>query len=196
VSVEPAKRFANAGQMLSALYKAAPKLLTDELAAKVMPARVADWRKVRRVGFVDRYKRVFPILARCVECGEPISESMSVCPWCRSGRNRFDTRSRFSYVCLSCHKGVLAEWRYCPWCYGPGFATVSSVASGTARYHARCRFCHGKLMRFMRYCPWCHRKVRKPWRVHPFGEICTGCRWSVDSSYWNYCPWCAQRLLP
>ena len=192
MSVDPAKRFANAGQMLTALSKAAPKLLTAHVARK----QPADWRKVRRTGFVDRYRRVFPILAHCVDCGEPIAESMIVCPWCRSRRNRFDTRSRFSYVCLRCHKGVLAEWRYCPWCYGPGFATVSSVASAAAHYHARCRFCDGKLMRFMRYCPWCHRKVRKPWRVHPFGEICTTCRWSVDSNFWNYCPWCVQRLIP
>jgi hypothetical protein len=50
-------------------------------------------------------------------------------------------------------------------------------------------------MRFMRYCPWCHRKVRKPWQVRPFHEICGRCGWSVDSVFWNYCPWCKQRLI-
>jgi RNA polymerase subunit RPABC4/transcription elongation factor Spt4 len=150
---------------------------------------------MRRGAFIKKYGRVLPVLFRCVDCSEPIAESMLVCPWCGSRRNRFDSNSQFSHICARCHKGVLPEWRYCPWCYGQGFASPSSIRTAGARYQAHCKYCKGKLMRFMRYCPWCHRKVRQAWQVRPFPEICGRCKWPVDSKFWNYCPWCGQCLV-
>jgi len=154
-----------------------------------------DWQKLRRQAFIRRYKKVFPVLFRCVDCGEPVAESMMICPWCGSNRNRFDSRSRFSHICPRCHKGVLPEWRFCPWCYGAGFKSPSSARSKGVRYNSQCKYCGGKMMRFMRYCPWCHRKVRRPWKVRIFPDVCKHCRWPVDSSFWNYCPWCETSLL-
>ena len=195
LSVNPARRFANAEQMRTALLQAIPRNLKGKLALKSAGKEKDDWRKVRRKAFIRRYSKVFPVIFRCVECGEPIAESMAVCPWCGSRRNRFDTHNEFSYICPRCHKGVLAEWRFCPWCYGAGFKSPSSERSKGVRYHDRCKYCNGRLMRFMRYCPWCRRKVRQKWGVRPFPEVCGRCGWPVDSGFWNYCPWCKQGLL-
>lgn len=193
LSIDPELRFENAGKMLAAMIKALPK--SQQKALKVIEKKESDWHKVRREAFIKRYGRIFPILFKCVECDEPIAEIMQICPWCGSQRNRFDTRSRFNYICPRCHKGILPEWRFCPWCYGPGFDAPTSVRSAGVRYHALCKYCDGKLMRFMRYCPWCHRKVRRPWQIRPFSEICGNCGWSIDSDFWNYCPWCRQNLM-
>ncbi len=193
--VDPAKRFANADQMLTALIEATPKGLKKGFALKLRGRKRPDWRQMRRESFVQRYQKVLPFIVRCVKCGEPMDERMVICPWCGTGCNRFDSRSRLSHICGRCHKGVLAEWRFCAWCYGPGFASPSTKRTAGVRYQADCKYCGGKLMRFMRYCPWCHRKVRGPWQVRPFPEICGKCGWSVDSSFWNYCPWCKQGLV-
>jgi len=195
LSVDPNKRFANAEQMLNALIEATPRALRKGFALKLKDRKKLDWRQMRREAFIKRYQKALPCLLQCVQCGEPIDERMSICPWCGSDRNRYDTQSRFSHICPRCHRGVLPEWRFCPWCYGAGFDSPSPGRSTSVRYHARCKYCKGKLMRFMRYCPWCRRKVRRPWQVRPFPEICTQCKWSVDSSFWNYCPWCKQTLI-
>jgi serine/threonine protein kinase len=194
LAVDPEQRFANAGQMLTALLEATPKSLKNGLALKSLERKKSAWQKIRRQAFIKRYSKVFPAFFRCVECGEPIAESMLICPWCGSERNRFDENSRFSYICPQCRKGVLPEWRFCPWCYGPGFESPSSMRTKGVHYQTRCKYCNGKLMRFMRYCPWCHRKVRQQWQIRPFPQVCSRCGWSIDSSFWNYCPWCKQSL--
>jgi serine/threonine protein kinase len=195
LSVDPARRFANAGQMLSALREAVPRQLRSALALQIVRGKRQDWQQLRREAFMKRYGRVFSSLSSCVSCGEPIAESMQICPWCGSGKNRFDYSSGFNHVCGRCSRGVLPEWHYCPWCYGVGFESPSGLLSKGVRYQGRCRYCKGKLIRFMRYCPWCRRKVRKAWRVWPFPEVCGECGWSVDTTFWNYCPWCKQKLF-
>jgi len=194
LAVEPAKRFGSAAEMLDAMLEAAG----GDLVKGYIPARSkkkrTDWRQMRSKAFVKRYGRVLGNVLPCVDCGEPIAESMLICPWCGSGRNRFDSTTSFTHICPRCHKGVLPEWRYCPWCYGEGFDSPSPVRSKNVRYQSRCKYCGGKLMRFMRYCPWCHRKVSQSWHVRPFPEICSRCNWPVDSAFWNYCPWCKQNL--
>lgn len=195
LAVDPARRFANAEQMLNALLQAMPKAVKNGLSTHLATRKKTDWQKLRRDTFVNRYKKIFSVFFRCVHCGEPIAESMTVCPFCGTGRNHFDTRSSLSHICTRCHKGVLPEWRFCPWCYGPGFKSPSTTRTTGVRYHSRCRHCRGPLMRFMRYCPWCHRKVRKPWHVQPFTEVCGKCGSSVDSVFWHYCPWCSQALF-
>ena len=196
LDVDPHKRFHNAEKMLTALLEAIPKTLKDGLGRRLSSRKKPNWRQMRREAFISRYNKSFPAILTCTQCGEPIAESMLVCPWCGSDDNRFDSRSKFNYVCPRCHKGVLAEWRFCPWCYGPGFESPSSFRTAGVRYNSRCRHCKKPLMRFMRYCPWCRRKVTKPWQVSSFPEICNRCKCSVDSSFWNYCPWCRQNLLP
>jgi len=195
LSVDPEKRFADAGQMLTALVQATPKSLLEKLKLKPEAGRKLNWRSVRREAFIKRYNRVFGRFCRCISCGEPIAESMFICPWCGSDRNRFDDSTGFSYICPRCHRGVLAEWRFCPWCYGPGFESPSTTRTAGARYHGVCRYCGGRLMRFMRYCPWCRRKVRDNWRVRPFPQQCPSCSWPVDREFWIYCPWCGHSLV-
>lgn len=195
LTIDPDKRFANAEKMRSALLAAIPKNLKPGPVVRATGARKLDWLKMRRSAFIKRYRTVLPTIFRCTDCGEPIAESMKICPWCGSERNRFDANTPYSHLCTRCHRGVLPEWRFCPWCYGPGFAEPATTRTAGVRYHSRCRYCHGKIMRFMHYCPWCRRKVRRNWQIRPFPEVCTSCNWSVDSTFWNYCPWCEKSLV-
>jgi hypothetical protein len=195
LAVDPERRYATADEMHAALLQVVPKSLKLAPGLKGAGKRKLDWQKLRRAAFLKRYGTVAPTVFKCIDCTEPITENMSVCPWCGSDRNRFDTTTPFSHVCPRCHRGVLPEWRYCPWCYGPGFASPAETLTSGVRYHSRCKHCNGGLMRFMRYCPWCRRKVHRPWQVRPFPEICEHCGWSVDSTFWSYCPWCKQSLL-
>jgi serine/threonine-protein kinase len=194
LAVDPAKRFANADKMLTALSQALPRNLQTAFVVKNADRRKVDWRKARRGAFLKRYSKVLNPVFRCVNCSEPISESMLVCPWCGTDRNRFDRNTQLDRICPRCHKGISNEWHYCPWCYGSGFQTHPSERRAGIRYHSRCKHCKGKVARFMRYCPWCRRKIRKPWQCRPFPETCSRCGWSVDSDFWRYCPWCKQNL--
>ena len=194
LSVDPEKRFANAGLMLDALRVATPKKFRTAGHQKSTHRR-SDWKKVRQQAYLKKYEKVLGAAFECTKCGEPITEAMQICPWCGTERNLFDSRSTFERVCPDCHKGVLPEWRYCPWCYGPGFDSPSETKSTGVRYHGKCRHCGGKLMRFMVYCPWCQRKVQRPWRVSAFGEICSKCHGPVDTDFWIHCPWCTQQLI-
>jgi hypothetical protein len=115
LAVDPGKRFANAEKMLAAMLEAVPKNLKTGFILKTGNGKKLDWRKMRRGAFLKRYDRVISAAFRCADCGEPIAESMMLCPWCG-------------------------------------------------------------------------RKVRQPWQVRPFPEICTKCGWSVDTNFWNYCP--------
>ncbi len=195
LAIDPQRRFADAGEMRTSLIEAMPRSLRLGLGQRGHERHKLDWHKARRGAFLKRYDKVLSASFRCVDCGEPVAESMTICPWCGSDRNRFDANTAFSYVCPRCSRGVLPEWRYCPWCYGPGFASPSETPTKGVRYHRRCVHCGGGLLRFMRYCPWCRRKIRKPWRVRPFPEVCGRCKWSVDSDFWSYCAWCRQRLV-
>jgi serine/threonine protein kinase len=195
LAIDPDKRFTNAEKMRLALIQAIPKNLKPAHIKKTAAKKKLDWQKMRRGAFITQYTKALPVVFRCVDCGEPIAESMLICPWCGSSKNRFDTNTTFSHVCTRCHKGVLPEWRFCPWCYGPGFASPAETRTRGVHYHKKCKYCGGKIMRFMRYCPWCHRKVHRPWQVRPFPEICSRCGWSVDTSFWNFCPWCEQSLV-
>ncbi len=195
LAMDPQRRFADAEEMLGALLEAVPKGIQTHPGHGAVRRRRLDWRKNRRGAFIRRYGKVLTASFRCTDCGEPISESMIACPWCGSERNRFDEGTPFSHVCRRCHRGVLPEWRFCPWCFGPGFKDPSETQTPGVRYQGRCSHCRGKLMRFMRYCPWCRRKVRKPWQVRPFPEVCGRCDWPVDSQYWTFCPWCRQLLV-
>jgi len=195
LEIDPAKRFANAEQMLAALLQATPRKLQNGYIPKLKQADKVDWKQMRRNAFLRRYGRTLSLGQKCIDCGEPISEAMQICPWCSSERNRFDATTNFTHYCPDCHRGVLGEWPYCPWCHRGSFEPSSDKPTPNVRYNAHCRHCNGKMMRFMRYCPWCHRKANRPWQVKPLPEICCKCYWSVDSNYWNYCPWCRQSLL-
>ena len=195
LGVDSNRQFANAGQMLDALNEALPKAVKKRMSGQSAPtARPADWRQIRRETFARRYGKALSLGQRCCGCREPIDERMLFCPWCGSDRNHFDTSSKFDLICPDCRRGVLPEWKFCPWCYGPGFQVQSENGTPGVRYQGSCRYCKGKLMRFMSYCPWCHRKVRRPWQMSPFPEVCGRCHWSVDEGYWDFCPWCQQML--
>jgi serine/threonine protein kinase len=191
--INPAQRFAQADQMLTALHEAIPRRLRGTLAPQLIHKR-QDWLGARRQAFQQRYGKVLGPLQRCCECKELITEAMLACPWCGSTANRFDATSAFSHICRRCHRGMLPEWRYCPWCYGVGYEPTRHTRTPGFRYPGHCAACQGPMLRFMRYCPWCRAKVRIAWAVRPFPEVCGKCDWSVDSSHWRFCPWCCDRL--
>jgi serine/threonine protein kinase len=195
LAVSPNKRFSDSHEMLESLLEAIPKRILKSLTPRLVVKRKPNWQQVRRQSFLHKYRKTFGVLHACRDCGEPIAEPMSVCPWCGSERNRYDSRSTFDLVCPDCHKGIMPEWRFCPWCYGPGFAHPAETTTHGARYVDNCRHCGGKLMRFMRYCPWCHRKLHQNWQVSPFPEKCSKCGWPVDTNFWIYCPWCQHLLV-
>ncbi len=195
LSVDPKGRFANASEMANAFIEAVPKKLKNAVHEKTTYKRQKNWRKIRTESFIRKYKKLFGSFHKCRDCGEPITESMLICPWCGSEKNHFDRRSHFKYICPRCHKGLSEQWRFCPWCYGYGFEMPHPDKPSPIRYHSRCKYCNGKIMRFMRYCPWCRRKITKSRQVRPFPEVCSKCGWSVDTEYWNYCPWCKQSLI-
>jgi eukaryotic-like serine/threonine-protein kinase len=192
MDAEPEKRFANAQQMLTAFDEALPSGIKRRLL--ISADATPDWQQLRKKTFVQKYRRVIADFYPCVECGESIAEAMHCCPWCGSERNRFDDRTRFSHLCHRCHRGVAPQWRYCPWCYGAGFEPQQGSGTVRMEYNDRCEHCRGKMTYFMKYCPWCNRKHGR-WQIRPFPEVCNGCGWSVDSSYWVYCPWCEQKLI-
>lgn len=190
---DPHKRFVSAKQMLAAMEQALPRALYDKRAANAKK-KTPDWRQLRRANFTQRYQKALGTLFSCVDCGEPIAESMQACPWCGSERNRFDDRSQLSHICHHCHRGVAPDWHYCPWCYSSGF--IPQEPNGTKPdYKTKCTYCGGKMMNFMKYCPWCHKKPKHPWHLPPFTEICNACGSSVDTNYWIYCPWCTSKLI-
>ena len=179
--------------MLQALDEALPAPLKKVLltARKTIP----DWKQLRRQSFTKRYKKVFIFFHSCSDCGEPIAEPMSFCPWCGSGKNASK---------LHC---FLAFLRPLPQGYAAGVELLSVVqrhrlhCPRTDRAYrlfpitAGAAIAGGKSLRFMKNCPWCHRKIKKKWLVWPFPEICGKCGSSVDSEFWSFCPWCRQFLL-
>jgi serine/threonine-protein kinase len=195
LDIDPSHRFANASSMLDEMRRAIPQKLRKSLSVTIVDNRKVDWQQLRRESFVTRYRKIFGHFTDCVDCGEPVSEFMSFCPWCGSDNNRFDYSTQFSLFCPRCHRGVSPKWRFCPWCYGSGFEPQPEQNELKHNYQTRCRHCGEKLMRFMRYCPSCRRKIRIKWKVFPFPEVCGRCGWSVDSNYWNYCPWCHNQLV-
>lgn len=195
IALDPKKRFASASAMLAAMRQSTPTSILRALGTRVVQPPRTDWVQLRRDTFDKRYQRVFTMFHHCADCGEPITESMQLCPWCGSDRNRFDDSTMLTHVCHHCRRGVLPEWSYCPWCYSGRFEPQDKSGIDYAYSSTRCGKCRGKLPRFAKYCPWCHARVKQKWQVWPFPDICCSCGSSVDSLYWNYCPWCKTCLL-
>ena len=195
LTLDPQKRFTQAGDMLCAFTDAIPQRLRVSPLSLPANGTRPDWIKMRRQAFQQKHGQILNTHHLCRHCKEPVSEAMLACPWCGTKDNRFDLTTRFDYFCTRCHKGMLSEWRYCPWCYGPGYAPFESKQVKGLRFPGNCDHCHGKLMRFMRYCPWCRRKVHEPWPLRNLPESCGHCEGPVDSQYWRYCPWCEKGLV-
>ncbi|UCG47353.1 MAG: protein kinase, partial [Phycisphaerales bacterium] len=96
LSVDPEKRFGNADQMRTALIHVVPKGLKMPALGRSSGRRKLDWRKMRSEAFLKRYGKLLSGVFKCVECGEPVAESMVACPWCGSDRNRFDENTQLS----------------------------------------------------------------------------------------------------
>jgi hypothetical protein len=192
-----ARRYPDAGAMLAALERA-----LGGGAARPHPespsvnGRRLTWQEYRQREFEQRFGRRLSLEFRCNRCSGPISEFMMACPWCGSRANSFFGIGTFPDACAQCERGVHDDWRFCPWCYGPGFRSVSRLASTDARYGGRCpnpRCRATRLLPHMRHCPWCNARLR-PWRSRVLPQRCPGCKASVAGEYWDHCAWCGRNL--
>jgi serine/threonine-protein kinase len=200
ISLEPRRRFADAGKMLAAFSRARRKSLKSSVESR-SPSRRGNaepaWPKVQRREFMKLYGRTLATRHTCQSCSGPVAEAMSTCPWCGADRTLHRGETSFPAQCPRCHRGMKLDWRYCPWCYGPGFESHGKRSYSDRRYSARCanRSCSRKdLMPFMRYCPWCRRKVRKAWKIPGERSSCRECGWGVLPGFWHCCPWCASSI--
>jgi serine/threonine-protein kinase len=199
LEVEPAKRFADAGQMLAAFKRGRAAAARQNLARRSEKSgrRAADWKTLQRKQFAADYGKSLALKCQCGSCGGPIAEEMTACPWCGKRRPVHEGGTRFPQHCPRCARGMKLDWKYCPWCFGPGFQPATTRIYQDKAYVGRCQnaACSRKLlMPFMRYCPWCHRKVRRRWKIGESSEKCHRCGWGVAAGYWSYCAWCGESL--
>jgi serine/threonine-protein kinase len=199
MSLDPRKRFQDAGQMLSTLRRVKSRALRNGSTSgrKSRGSKSKDWRAVQRQQFLRTFGSELAAKHGCSKCEGPVAEAMYFCPWCGVSRPVHQGSISFPQQCPRCSRGLKADWRFCPWCYGPGFEVSSTRQYPDRRYTEKCsnRDCGRKiLMPFMRYCPWCHRKVGRRWRIKGSDDSCPSCHWGVIDAFWSYCPWCGKAL--
>ncbi len=200
LSVEPARRFRDGGEMLAAYRRVLPRVRRFIAGRRRRrtnhAAQVADWREVRFRQFRRELGAALQAHHHCRKCEGPVAEPMSHCPWCAATLSFTRGSTKMPAECPRCRRGRKLDWRFCAWCHGAGFEEVAGRHYSDKRYTGRCAHaaCRGPLMPFSRYCPWCRRKVRKPVRPEVDAERCRRCGWSVFPRYWEHCPWCAHAL--
>ena len=205
MQLDPKKRYANATRMLEEFRRLRPKASkrsgskTSEKKKKKTPQtdNKSHWKEVQWRQFQREFGKQLQTKHACEDCGGPVAEEMTACPWCGVDRLRHTGENGFPICCPRCHRGMKPDWAYCPWCYGPGFEVDATRSYPDKRYvAARCpstRCEDRRLMAFMRYCPWCRTKVRKKWKIEGSTATCDACSWGVAGEYWDYCPWCGKR---
>lgn len=200
IQIDPRKRFANAGAMLSAFQRIRTRALKPRgkrSNGAASSRKGPDWRTVRRRQFQRQFGKILETNHTCSHCEGPVSETMTTCPWCGADRSVHEGPTRFPQQCPRCHRGMKLDWTYCAWCFGPGFDVITTREYTDVRYTARCgnpRCTRKELMPFMKYCPWCRRKVKRKWPIEGSSDKCGACGWGVVAEYWSFCPWCGKRL--
>lgn len=194
----PIRRYHNAIVMEQAWHKAL-KQWQSFLRGKIKKPRkvkMLHWRDYKVQTFMRQYHSKLRLDYICRKCEQPISEFMSVCPWCGDTGNEFGKITTFPSHCDRCGHGTYHDWRFCPWCYRERFRKISPIPSKDKRYTEHCTNprCRKPMMLFMRYCPYCHKKVARPWHHPDLHDNCPSCRWSVAKDYWDYCAWCGSSL--
>ena len=197
LQLNPAKRYRDAGQMLTEFRRIKPYVLRRAPAReRVVPGNGSDAHEARFKEFQRGYRRVLATRHSCPACDGPVSEAMRGCPWCGQSLEVHRGDTDFPAHCPRCKRGAKLDWRFCAWCYGAGFAPTGKRRYSDKRYAARCHRarCRGSLMPFMRYCPWCRAKVQRKWKVPGAKGRCSGCGWGVVKGFWKHCPWCVKQL--
>jgi serine/threonine-protein kinase len=195
---QPARRYANAGELAIALERAFAKLEAPRRPVprrRRRPAPAPSPLAVQAEAFRRAHGAPLGLRYRCHRCNGPIAEEMAHCPWCGSQSNSFAFLSRFPLVCPECERGVRPEWKACPWCYAGRFESNGRQPPRDAAAVRRCAApgCGGQLRPFMRYCPMCKRKPRRPWSHPDLPDRCPRCRWPTSHESLRYCPWCGRR---
>lgn len=199
LEVDAQRRYANGVTMLSSFERIARRAdLTArrKTARRAAPRRHGRWRLEQIKEFKRLYGRVLEAHHECGRCGGPISERMSVCPWCGHGPKTFRGETRMPARCRICRRGMKLDWRFCAHEYGPVQGPLSDRSYSDKRYRETCSRpeCRGPLMPFMKYCPWCRAKVRRKWKIEKSAHTCGKCGWGVVKDLWTRCPWCGAGL--
>jgi len=200
LSVDTRKRYANAADMLSAFErvkrKAGRKTRSKRKTRRSTDRSPAQWRLVRFKEFKRHFGKTLETHYECTRCGGPISERMTVCPWCGNRPKTFRKETRYPTQCRECKRGMKLDWRFCPHEYGPVQGPQTDRSYTDKRYSATCAnpSCRGPLMPFMKYCPWCRTKVRRKWKITGSQHSCPKCGWGVVKDFWTRCPWCGAKL--
>jgi DNA-directed RNA polymerase subunit RPC12/RpoP len=193
------KRYANAGEMLSAFERVRKKAGKSRARRKTRRQTnngAGEWRQVRFKEFRRLYGRALETGYECSRCGGPISERMVACPWCGHQTKSFRGETRYPTRCRTCRRGMKMDWRYCPHEYGAAQGPRSLRSYTDKRYTATCSnvSCRGPLMPFMKYCPWCRTRVKRKWKIEGSSHKCPKCGWGIAEDFWTRCPWCAHKL--
>jgi serine/threonine-protein kinase len=201
LSVDPGRRFADAGRMLAAFERLEASVRRFARGERVRRARktrpsatTKDWRLVRFRQFTKVHRGDLALDRTCTACDGPMSEPMHCCPWCGAAAEPAAAETRFPARCERCQRGRKLDWKFCAWCYGKGFDEVAERHYSDLRYTGRCEGCRGPVMPFSRYCPWCRRKSTRSWKIVGVRDTCPRCGWGVAVDYWSRCPWCSAKL--
>ena len=195
----PIRRYPNAIVMEQAWEKALKqwkRFRAGKMRKLRKKPKALHWRDYKVNTFVRQNQYKLQLDYFCRKCEQPISEFMSVCPWCGERENSFRRISTLPATCDRCEHGIYRDWHFCPWCYRERFKKVVAGPSRDKRYTEHCTnpYCHKPMMPFMRYCPYCHKKVSRPWRHPSLPDRCPTCRWGVTKDYWDFCCWCGEEL--
>jgi serine/threonine-protein kinase len=194
LAVDLDRRWKDGVALEAALERAIERSRPDSKPRKkTRTRRTASPFELETRWFKRTYGSALELRFSCHACNGPISEAMSVCPWCGSDRNSYGEVTPYPLICPDCERGVRPEWSACPWCYPVRFESDGRKPPYDPRAERICRKkgCEGQLRPFMRYCPICKTKVQRPWRVEEL-RPCTRCRWPTTSQ-WRFCAWCGRR---
>lgn len=197
LSVSIDKRWPNGVELLRALESAmerARQRTTRALRSRSKTPRArASAQELEFRWFRREYGKALELRFDCCQCGGPIGEAMTHCPWCGTDENSFLEVSRYPLVCPDCERGVRPEWNACPWCYTGRFESNGKRPPRDPHAERECRRrgCDGQIRPFMRYCPQCKTKVARPWKVENMTR-CKRCRWP-SAPRWRFCAWCGRK---
>lgn len=194
----PIRRYPNAITMEEAWEKALKKWKSFQAVKKRRPKRQPKlhWHEYKVQTFVRQHGAKLRLDYLCRKCEQPISEWMSVCPWCGDVENSFRQITTLPAYCDRCEHGIHKDWRFCPWCFRERFKKISPIPSRDKRYTKHCTNprCHKPMIPFMSYCPYCHKKVGRPWQHPSLPDRCPSCRWGVAKDHWDFCAWCGEKI--
>jgi serine/threonine protein kinase len=200
LAVDASRRYGSAVSMLAEFERVAKRANkaanTGRKRRSPSPNDRGRWRLVKFREFKRLFGKALQANHECGNCGGPISEQMSLCPWCGYGPEEFEGQTSLPAKCDACSRGMKLDWRFCPHEYGAAQGPRSNRSYADKRYTGTCHKpdCRGPLIPFMKYCPWCRARVQRKWKIESSKDSCPKCGWGIVADFWSHCPWCGRKL--